>query len=159
MRRTVSLFCVVSELSVLKFYMSIRYFSKTKLWCYKVEGLKTQNSSKQASNSNNPISGAQCSNISLCLGKLSLLPCCSFSVTFIIYGYWARTVFCPNYALLYTHQTCLRKCVTFIYCRFDITLHFSFLSWANFNALNTKVHISVQCFNRKDHQSPACTVY
>lgn len=53
----VSLSCVVSKLFILKLCVSTLYFSKINLWCYKLEGLKTEN--KQASNSNNPILGIE----------------------------------------------------------------------------------------------------
>lgn len=53
--KAVSLSFVVTELFVHKPCMSEPYFSKTRLWNCKPEGLKTWNSSKQADNSNNPI--------------------------------------------------------------------------------------------------------
>lgn len=59
-------------------------FSKTKLWRYKLEGLKVQD--KQASDSNNPVLGIECGDISLCLGRLSQLYC-SLSTTSVLRGF------------------------------------------------------------------------
>lgn len=66
----------------------------------------------------------------------------SVSTTFILPGCWAWTVSCPDWAPLYNH-TCPGKCVTYIYCRLGITLHFIFLPWAKCIPLSTRAHNSL----------------